>query len=208
MLGEILVTIGALALGFAAYLYWGTAAREGTAQRAFARELYNQWSGPGQLAALTSRTGMAPGRPFALLRIPQFGANWQFAVVQGTGAPQLALAPGHVPGTALPGEPGNFAVVAHRVTAGSPFWHLPSLHMGSVIDVETISGVYVYRVTRSPRWVRPGDNSVIAPDPYRPNDPARLKMITLITCDPPVTGSYRVVVTGVLVRTLPRQLGS
>jgi sortase (surface protein transpeptidase) len=49
---------------------------------------------------------------------------------------------------------------------------------------------------------------VIAAVPYHPGDPARQKMITLITCDPPLTGTYRVVVTGVLVRTLPRQPGS
>ena len=208
MSGDVLITVGVLALGFAAYLYWGTAVREGTAQRAFAHELRSQWSGPDQLAALVSRTELALGRPFALLRIPQFGASWQFAVVQGTGRPQLALAPGHVPGTALPGQLGNFAVAGHRLTAGNPFWHLPSLRGGSMIDVETINGVYEYRVTQAPRWVPPGDNSVIAAVPYHPGDPARQKMITLITCDPPLTGTYRVVVTGVLVRTLPRQPGS
>ena len=45
--------------------------------------------------------------------------------------PQLALGPGHVVGTALPGQVGNFAVAGHRVTAGNPFWGLPGLRPGS-----------------------------------------------------------------------------
>jgi sortase (surface protein transpeptidase) len=32
-------------------------------------------------------------------------------------------------------------------------------------------------------------------------------MLTLITCDPPWTGTSRVIVTGVLVRAMPRQQG-
>ncbi len=51
-----------------------------------------------------------------MLRIPGFGPHRQFVVVQGTGLPQLALGPGHVPGTQLPGQLGNFAVAGHRVT--------------------------------------------------------------------------------------------
>ena len=33
--GEILISLGVLILGFMAYMYWGTAVREGTAQRTF-----------------------------------------------------------------------------------------------------------------------------------------------------------------------------
>jgi hypothetical protein len=31
-IGEILITLGVVVLGFLAYMYWGTAVREGTAQ--------------------------------------------------------------------------------------------------------------------------------------------------------------------------------
>ena len=122
--------------------------------------------------------------------------------------PQLLLAPGHVPGTALPGQLGNFAVVAHRVTAGNPFWRLPSLPRGSLIDVETITATYEYEVTSKPAWVPATDRGVLAAVPFHPGEPARQRLITLITCDPPWTGTSRVVVTGVLVRTLPRAPGS
>jgi sortase A len=206
--GEILITLGVVVLGFMAYMYWGTAIREGAAQRGFAGQLGQQWSGANQsLAALTNPADLALGKPFALMRIPRFGARWQFAVVQGTDLPQLALGPGHVPGTALPGMVGNFAVAGHRVTAGNPFWSLPSMRAGDVVDVETIAGTYEYVVTGKPEWVAPGDSAVLAPVPGHPGQAPSLRVITLITCDPPWSGTSRVIVTGVLVRLLPRQQG-
>jgi sortase A len=204
----LLLTCGVVVFGFLAYMYWGTALRAGSAQRMYASQLTTQWSGANPFGAIGGLRTMSPGTPFALLRIPQFGPNWQLAVVQGTGRSQLALAPGHVPGTALPGQVGNFAVAAHRVTAGNPFWSLPSLHTGSMIDVETIIGTYEYEVTGKPTWTSAGDLGPLAGVPFHPGEPARQRMITLITCDPPWTGTSRVIVTGVLVRMLPRTPGT
>ncbi len=207
--GELLVTCGVVVLGFLAYMYWGTALRASDAQRTYTSQLTRQWSATAEpLPALAGLRTISPGTPFALLRIPQFGRAWQLAIVQGTGVPQLALAPGHVPGTALPGQVGNFAIAAHRVTAGNPFWGLPSLRRGSMIDVETITGTYEYEVTSRPAWVPAGDLDVLAAVPFHPGALARQRLITLITCDPPWTGTSRIVVTGVLVRTLPRAPGS
>ena len=73
---------------------------------------------------------MATGQPFAFIRIPAFGRNWRFTVIQGTDLAQLNVSPGHVPGTGWPGQLGNFAVAGHRVTSGNPFWSLPSLKDG------------------------------------------------------------------------------
>jgi sortase A len=206
--GQLLSSLGLVVLGFLAYMYWGTALRATAAQAAFTRELSSEWSAASELAPLTSPSDLAPGKPFALLRVPQLGRSWQFAVVQGTGQAQLALAPGHLLGTALPGQVGNFVVAGHRVTAGGPFWLLPSLHPGSVVIVVTINASYEYEVTGRPRSVAAGDTAVTAPVPGHPGERARLRMITLITCDSPWTGSSRVLVTGVLVRVLPRQQGS
>lgn len=202
--GEIMITLGVVVLGFLAYMYWGTAVRTSSDQQALKAELGRQRSAAqAALAALSSPADLALGRPFALIRIPRFGPHWQFAVVQGTGLPQLALGPGHVPGTALPGDVGNFAVAGHRVTAGNPFWSLPSLRQGDAVYVETVSGTYEYSVTGKPTWVSPDDSAVLAPVPYHPGETPRRRMITLITCDPPWTGVNRVIVTGVLVRALP-----
>jgi sortase A len=206
--GEILISLGLVVLGFLAYMYWGTAVREGTAQQQFVHELGHQWgSARLNLALLANPDELALGQPFALMRIPSLGSSWKFAVVQGTGLPQLALGPGHVPGSALPGQVGNFAVAGHRVTAGNPFWSLPSLRSGDLVYVETIAGTYEYRVTGKPDLVAADDTAVLSPVPGHPGAMPRQRMITLITCDPPWTGTNRVIVTGVLVTTLPRDQG-
>jgi sortase A len=205
--GEILISLGVVVLGFMAYMYWGTAVRTGTAQHSFEAELGHQWSSGSNLAVLTDPAGLGLGRPFALMRIPRLGRSWEFAVVQGTGLPQLALGPGHVPGTALPGQLGNFAVAGHRVTAGNPFWSLPAMRAGDLVYVETIAGTYEYRMVAKPALVSADDTAMLAPVPGHPGQRARQRLITLITCDPPWTGTNRVIVTGVLVATLPRGQG-
>jgi sortase A len=121
--------------------------------------------------------------------------------------PQLALGPGHVPGSALPGQVGNFAVAGHRVTAGNPFWSLPGLRAGDLVYVETIAGTYEYRVTGKPDLVSADDTAMLSPVPGHPGATPRQRLITLITCDPPWTGTNRIVVTGALVATLPRGPG-
>jgi sortase A len=189
-----------------AYMYWGTAINEGNAQRTFQAELGRQW-GSQSLAMLTNPDDLTPGQPFALLRIPRFGSGWRFAIVQGTGLPQLALGPGHVPGTALPGQVGNFAVAGHRVTAGNPFWSLPSMRAGDLVYVETVAGTYEYRVLARPDFVSADDTAMLAPVPGRPGVMPHLRLITLITCSPPWTGTERVIVTGELIAILPRSQG-
>jgi sortase A len=206
--GEIMISLGVIVLGFMAYMYWGTAARESSAQQAFVTELGRQWGSAGpEEAVLTNPHQLALGQPFALMRIPRFGPHWEFAVVQGTGLPQLALGPGHVPGTALPGQVGNFAVAGHRVTAGNPFWGLPGLRSGDLVYVETVAATYVYQVIGRPDLVAPDDSPVLSPVPDHPGVTPHRKLITLITCDPPWTGTNRVIVTGVLAATLPRGTG-
>jgi sortase A len=206
--GEILITLGVVVLGFMAYMYWGTAVREGRAQQAFVSQLGREWDSarPGA-TVLDNPSHLVTGQPFALIRIPQLGASWEFAVVQGTGLAQLALGPGHVAGTALPGQLGNFAVAGHRVTAGNPFWALPSLRAGDPVFIETVTGTYEYRVTGHPVLVAADDDAVLAAVPGDPGATPHRRLITLITCDPPWSGTSRVIVTGLLVKTTPRSTG-
>jgi sortase A len=204
-LGEVLVTCGVVVVFFLAYMVWGTAVREGSAQHRFAGELSRQWASPGTSEALLGRPGhVALGQPFAFIRIPAFGAHWQFVIVQGTGLAQLALGPGHVVGTQWPGQVGNFAVAGHRVTAGNPFWSVPSLRAGNKVFIDTVGGTFEYEVTTRPVWVWPGDTAVLAPAPGFPGQQPRRAWITLITCDPAWSGTSRVIVTGVLIKRIPR----
>lgn len=204
-IGEILVTCGVVVALFMAYMFWGTGLRESDAQHRFASELGSQWGAPGlSQAGLQDSGRLVPGRPFAFIRIPAFGRDWRFAIVEGTAFAQLALGPGHVIGTQRPGQLGNFAVAGHRVTAGNPFWSVPTLRPGDKVFIDTIGGTFEYQVTARPVWVWPGDTAVLAPAPGFPGQRPRRAWITLITCDPAWSGTSRVVVTGMLIKRLPR----
>jgi LPXTG-site transpeptidase (sortase) family protein len=79
------------------------------------------------------------------MTIPAFGPRWKFAVVEGTTLTQLALGPGHITGTSMPGG-ANFGVAAHDITAGNPFLHLWNLKPGNQVIVTTAHCQYTYAV--------------------------------------------------------------
>jgi LPXTG-site transpeptidase (sortase) family protein len=212
-------------LGYTGYQVWDPGARQ--AQNQLMERLHEQWARHPAAARGTAPGGTAPGgtapggtglggaapakpielvtgQPFALLRIPAFGAQWRFAVVEGTTLTQLAEGPGHVPGTQLPGEPGNFAVAAHDITAGNPFLHLGSLRKGDGIAVTTVNGTYQYRVLTE-RVVRYTDVGVLDPVPDEPGQRPVSQFITLLTCTPVTLAftPWRIVVTGVLTGMTP-----
>jgi sortase A len=199
--GQCLVTAGVVLLLFLAYLLWGTSIQTHQHQHAFAQTLRREWRAAGDGTA--PRFHLVVGQPFAFIRIPRFGRAWRFAIVEGTGLAQLALGPGHVYGTGLPGEPGNFAVAAHRVTAGNPFYHLGDLRPGNEVMIDTSRLTFVYRVTRSMR-VPPSDTAVLDPVPGHPGQRPDKQKITLITCDPPWTGTQRIIVYGSLRAEIAR----
>ena len=194
--GEGCITAGAVVVLFLAYLLWGTGQQASQHQHAFASQLQREW-GIHRGAGPAAKLRLVTGKPFAFIRIPRFGATWRFAIVQGTGLAQLALGPGHVPGTALPGQIGNFAVAAHRVTAGNPFYRLNDLRRGDKVMIETAAAAYTYQVT-STELVLPDDTAVLDPVPGHPRRHPSKAIITLITCDPPWTGTHRIIVFGSL----------
>jgi sortase A len=205
--GEIFLTFGVIGLLFISYLIWGTALRADSAQRQLSNELNQEWRqapvrGDAAGASL-EQFDVATGQPFAFITIPAFGPHWRFTLIQGTALAQLDLSPGHVPGTQWPGQVGNFAVAGHRVTAGNPFWSLPSLKAGDLVYIQTQFNQYTYRITGK-QWVLPTDLGVLDPVPGRPAQHPARRLITLITCDPAWTGTHRVIVTGVLISAKPR----
>lgn len=197
--------------GWAAYMITDPFASH--RQQALQQHLFQQWHTKPQprQAKLTGAAWhpdhlrLVTGQPFALIRVPAFGPHWQFAIVQGTSLPQLALGPGHVPGAGLPGRPGNFVVAAHDVTAGHPFLHLRTLRYPDKIYVSTKNWVYQY-VVHSERVVRYTDTAVEYPVPGQPGAAPHRSFITLITCTPVTLDftPWRVVVTGELAHVTAR----
>ena len=108
-----------------------------------------------------------------------------------------------MPGTQWPGQIGNYAVAGHRVTAGNPFWSLPSMQDGDLVYIQTRLNNYTYRVTGK-KIVLPTDTVVLDPVPGHPRQRPTQRTITLITCDPAWTGTHRVIVTGVLAAAKSR----
>jgi len=104
------------------------------------------------------------------LEIPRIGVS---AIVrEGDDEETLAVAVGHVPGTARPGERGNMALAGHR---DSFFRDLRHIQVGDVVHVRAPGRGYDYRV-ESTEVVGAGETRVL--------DPTEDAVLTLVTCFP------------------------
>lgn len=79
---------------------------------------------------------IVPGAPVARLLIPRIGLDE--IVVEGVDGDELNAGPGHLPGSALPGEPGNAVVSAHR---DRHFRHFDALSIGDTLTTESSAGI-------------------------------------------------------------------
>jgi sortase A len=84
------------------------------------------------------------GSPIGIL---EAGAiQLQQVAVEGVAPAQTQMGPGHVAGTAAPGQPGNSAFVGRRSAFGGTFGALDQLTKGERILVSTTQGQVVYTV--------------------------------------------------------------
>jgi sortase A len=93
-------------------------------------------------------------------------------VLEGDGTQTLAKGVGHIPGTALPGDPGNVGLAAHRDTF---FRALHNIRRCDDIFVTTQQRSYRYRVHSS---------EIVGPDQTRVLDASTIPSVTLVTCYP------------------------
>jgi len=113
----------------------------------------------------------ADTHPVARLRAPGHGAD--FVILSGASGRTLAFAPGHLDGSALPGQPGNSIIAGHRDTT---FRFLKTLAEGDELIVDTPDGGrHTYRVTAA--QIVDARKSWAAAGNGRP-------MLTLVTCFP------------------------
>ena len=127
------------------------------------------WS-PGRIAKYEEGLAHDPGLPLAILHIPSI--ELRVPVFAGTGEVVLNRAVGHITGTALPSEPGNVALAAHR---DGFFRRLKDLEVGDLLVLETLRGEERF-VAEQLRIVGPDEVSVLDATPT----PA----LTLVTCYP------------------------
>jgi sortase A len=112
----------------------------------------------------------APGDLIGRIEIPKLKIS--AVIVEGVDEGTLRNSVGHIPGTALPGEPGNIALAGHR---DSFFRKIGSLHDGDQILLETVRGTFSYHVNHI-GIVMPSDTTVL--------DPTDHPILTLVTCFP------------------------
>ena len=111
-----------------------------------------------------------PDAPIGKLTIPSVGIS--AIVLEGDDAGTLNVAPGHIPGTALPGRKGNVAIAGHRDTF---FRNLETIRLGDSIQLRTLRGTYIYKVD-STQVVDPSRTDVLLT--------SGASTLTLVTCYP------------------------
>jgi len=104
------------------------------------------------------------------IEVPRLGLS--VMVADGIDKRTLLRAAGHIPGTTLPGRPGNVGIAGHRDTFFRP---LRNIRRDDIITLYTPAGTYSYRVV-STRVVAPTEVSVLDQD--------ESEILTLVTCYP------------------------
>jgi LPXTG-site transpeptidase (sortase) family protein len=196
-MGEVMITFGLVLLLFAAYEIWGKSIIVSEHQHQLDSQLNQQWAQP---PAGTGHSNIPvnppPGDSIARIYIPRLSNHW--VVVEGVSQADIAYAPGHYPGTAMPGQIGNFSVAGHRTPA--IWWDLDEVRDGDLVIVQTRTGYFIYTVT-SIEIVKPTAIQVVAPVPDHPGETPTQAMLTLTTCNPKWDNYQRLIVHGTLTST-------
>jgi sortase A len=167
---------GALMLGYCAFVLLDATIfqhREADHLESLLNERRQAGNAPVQTATASSMKATSFASPDGLIgRIEIARLGISVVVVEGTGKRILRRAAGHIEGTALPGQPGNVAISAHRDTFFRPLRHVK---LDDIVALTTPNGEYRYRVV-STKVVKPSDVSVLNSDGN--------EILTLITCYP------------------------
>lgn len=205
--GELFITIGVLMLLFVTYQLWWTNVRAQQQADGAASSLQQDWERgerkPGVFEA---------GQGFAIIHIPKLDVV--VPVASGIDKQRVldrGMAGHYAEGalkTALPeAKKGNFAVAGHRNTHGEPFRYINRLTPGDPIVVETQDTYYVYEMASILPQTPPSNTAVIDPVPAGSGFTEPGRYITLTTCTPEFTSTYRMIVWGKMVEERPRSEG-
>lgn len=192
--------------GFVAWEVWGTGAVASANAQERSAELRARWDSiTPQERSHAPRLVVNPvsGQTQWLIRIPELWGDADWPVVAGVTSDDLTGGVGWYPGTAQPGQPGNFGVTGYCLTRGEPFRRLRDLRVGAEVIVETKDAVFTYELISSAAslTVRKDESWVLDPVPGRPDDTPSQALITLTTCEDLYPTFERSVAFGVLKTT-------
>lgn len=219
VVGEILITIGAVVLLFLAWQLWINNEVIAVQQKAATEELSQSWrdsSASSPTPQPGEDYGPAPvaepvgdGVKFATIYIPRLGPDSGRTIANSVDPASVLNRGmyGHYPDTNWPGQNGNFALAVHRTSWGSPFADVVKLETGDPIYVETEEGYYTYTF-RNYEFVLPTAVSVLQPIPGTNAAPVEQSLITITTCNPLMGDAERLISYGVLTSWQPRSAGA
>lgn len=142
-----------------------------------------------------------PGSTEWILRMPSLGQGREWPIV--VGLDHLDEGIGWYPGTAQPGQVGNFAISGHQASHGDPFGGWEHLAEGQQVKVESADAIYTYTLITSAGdlTVDATNTWVLEPVPGDAQAEATQAFITLITHEDLIPTPDRAVVFGVLTAT-------
>ncbi len=209
--GLALVAVGLGMLGYVAWQFFGTNVVSHHKQQQIVERTQRAWTADG--GASGSASGIDLKGADALIRIPRFGKDYVIPVQEGVSDQVLAEGYGHFEDSAGPGQKGNYALAAHRVTHGEPLRHMPDLRPGDKVVVETQAATYTYVLDTNPNDLVVPFTSIWVVDPLPKNpDPGGVqpaqrpgqRLITLTTCSELFHTDNRMIAFGHLVSKAPR----
>lgn len=157
---------------------------EGSAERT--PEALQPSAGGGAEAQSPPKAAVSPADQ-AIAIISADKINLRLPVLEGATEENMKYAAAHMKETAPLGEIGNAAIAAHRArTKGRLFNRLNELEPGDEINIAIKGETIVYTVFQVLR-VEPEDVSVL-------NGSRTESLLTLITCDPVVNATHRLIV--------------
>ncbi|WP_452672754.1 class E sortase [Streptomyces albidochromogenes] len=204
--GEMFISLGVLMLLFVTYQLWWTNVRADLFAGKEADKIQEGWANGRRPGAFE------PGQGFAILHIPKLDVV--VPIAEGIDKKRVLdngmvghYAEGELK-TAMPSDKrGNFAVAGHRNTHGEPFRYINQLEPGDPIVVETQDTYYTYEMASILPQTAPSNVSVLRPVPPGSGFTRPGRYITLTTCTPEFTSTYRMIVWGKMVDERPRSKG-
>ncbi len=143
-LGKALVFSGLLlVVTSASSIARGVVARDAARAKWAALEAQRSVAGARLAADGAARWTAARGTPVARLTIPRLDLDE--VVVEGVGDAELRAGPGHMIGSAMPGDSGTSVISAHR---DRHFHALAKVAVGDTIVTESARGTTTWTVTR------------------------------------------------------------
>jgi len=208
ILGELLVSAGMVIL---LYVFWQLFVNDpiqNTNQQNQSMDYSNQ-SEIQKKYFVEMKPNLRQGAVFAKLYVPRFGKNYERLIGQGTFQKTTlnVIGVGHYVSSEWPGEPGNFALAAHRTSHGAPFASIDTLKSGDKVWIETNDHWFTYEY-RQTAIVEPSNVGVIRRVPAglaiaKPNG----SYLTMTSCHPKWSNQQRIVVWMELIETIDKSSG-